>query len=217
MINVLQSQREVEEATSFLTEQGLPTHATIEKNWDQFLLYYLLNAHPRDARILDLGCGDCCTLDFLAGLGFANLHGIDLQIKQPSENYSYQLHQGDLMATPFPDQFCDVAVSISVIEHGVKLESFFKEANRLLNPGGLLFVTTDYWQTDIPIEETIKPFGLAWKIFSQADIEATIALANQHHFVLEHPIPIPACVDRTVSWYNKHYTFIALAFRKQIL
>ncbi|MBD2018658.1 hypothetical protein H6F43_00475, partial [Leptolyngbya sp. FACHB-36] len=64
-------------------------------------------------------------------------------------------------------------------------------------------------------EASIKPFGLSWKIFSRADIEALIAIAHQSGFVLKENTAIPACADRTVSWYDKHYTFIALTFRKQ--
>ncbi|MBW4441835.1 MAG: class I SAM-dependent methyltransferase [Plectolyngbya sp. WJT66-NPBG17] len=215
MIQVLQNWTEIETATQALQQSSLPTHITIQKNWDQWLLAQLLQAPnvDRQSKILDLGCGDCCTLELLAALGFRALHGIDLTIK-PTVDGAYQLYQGDLTATSFSDSSFDVAVSISVIEHGVNLNAFFREAYRLLKPGGLLFVTTDYWQTKISIDQSIQPFGLAWTVFSQVEIESAIEIAKTHGFLLNHNNEVPACTETTVSWYEKHYTFIALALRK---
>lgn len=214
MIKVLQNWQEVGEATLGLQRKGLPTHITVQKNWDQFLLEHVLTTLDRQSWILDLGCGDCCTLDFLAALGFTNLHGIDLKIKKQASNLPYKLYEGDMTATPFPSQFYDFALSISVIEHGVDLEAFFKEAHRLLKAGGLLFITTDYWEEKIQVEEFIRPFGVSWKIFSKAEIQEALTLAKNCGFILEQNVNIPACADETVFWYNKNYTFIALAFRK---
>ncbi|MBD1842073.1 class I SAM-dependent methyltransferase [Cyanobacteria bacterium FACHB-63] len=214
MIEVLQNWQEIETATQALQQASLPTHITIQKNWDQWLLAQLLEASKvdRQFKIIDLGCGDCCTLEFLSALGFKDLHGIDFSIKPSHSNY--KLYQGDLTATSFPDCSYDVAVSISVIEHGVDLDAFFQEAYRLLKPNGLLFATADYWQSKISVDSSIQPFGLAWTIFSQTEIEQAIALALSHGFLLEQNQEVPACTETTVSWYEKNYTFIALTFRK---
>lgn len=214
MIQVLQNWQEVETATQALKQSNLPTHITIQKNWDQWLLAQLLQEYcvDRHAKILDLGCGDCCTLEFLSALGFQDLHGIDLNIKADSANY--RLYQGDITATSFPDSSFDVGVSVSVIEHGVNLDAFFREAYRVLKPGGLLFATTDYWQDKIFVDPTIQPFGLTWTVFSGAEIETAIELAQAHGFVLNNTNEIPACAETTVSWYEKNYTFIALTFEK---
>ncbi|MDX2244027.1 MAG: class I SAM-dependent methyltransferase [Leptolyngbyaceae cyanobacterium bins.302] len=216
MIQVLQYQQDVEAATQALQSRGLPTHLTVQKNWDQWLLAQSLADDDRQSQILDLGCGDGCTLDFLAALGFQHLHGIDLEIKPSLRNRPYQLHEADMTATPFPDASFDCAVSISVIEHGVDLNAFFQEAYRLLRPNGLLFVTTDYWQQKIQIDPTIKPFGLSWSIFSDSEVAAAIALAQSHGFSLDSHTQIPDCVETTVDWYDRHYTFIAMEFRKVI-
>jgi len=214
VIQVLQSLKEVAIATQNLRDRGLPTHLTTEKNWDQWLLSQYLSESDRQSSIIDLGCGDCCTLDFLVALGFEQLHGIDLAIQQSTVNRPYQLYQGDLTATPFADQTFDYAVSISVIEHGVDLARFFKETYRILKPDGFLFVTTDYWQQKIPVDASIQPFGLAWSIFSSGEVEEIIDLAQQHGFLLESDLKIPTCTERTVNWYERQYTFIAFGLRK---
>lgn len=214
MIQVLQNWLEVGEATLSLQRRGLPTHITVQKNWDQVLLDQQLLNTPKQSAILDLGCGDCCTLKFLAALGFTNLYGIDLHLPPQSSTLPYKLYQGDLMNTSFAEQYFDCAVSISVIEHGVDLKAFFREAYRILKPNGMLFVTTDYWEEKIEVDSSIQPFGLFWQIFSQPDIDQAIAIAQTCGFELEQDTVIPSCADKTVSWYNKDYTFIALAFRK---
>jgi SAM-dependent methyltransferase len=216
VIRVLQTSQEVETATQDLQRRGLPTHLTVQKNWDQWLLAQYLSTYDRECQIIDLGCGDYCTLDFLAALNFQHLHGIDLRLKSVSSDRPYQLYAGDLTATPFTDQLFDCAVSISVIEHGVDLSLFFKEVDRILKPDGLLFFTTDYWEPKIQVNPSIQPFGLSWSIFSATEIEAAIALAQNYHFVLESRAEIPACVEPTVHWNEKHYTFIAIALRKSV-
>lgn len=214
MIQILQSLQAVEVATQTLRSRGLPTHLTREKNWDQWLLAQCLANSDRQAAVIDLGCGDCCTLEFLAALGFQQLHGIDLTIQQAPGDRPYQLYQGDLTATPFPNQTFDYAVSISVIEHGLDLKRFFQETYRLLKPNGVLFVTTDYWQEKIQVEASIKPFGLAWHIFSSVEVQGIIDLAQQQGFQLLANQELSPCHERTVDWYGKQYTFIAIGFIK---
>jgi SAM-dependent methyltransferase len=216
MIQILQSWLDIGKATLSLQRRKLPTHITVQKNWDQVLLEQQLLNMPKHAAILDLGCGDCCTLRFLAALGFTNLSGIDLHLPPQAPALPYQLHQGDLMHTSFANQSFDVAISISVIEHGVDLKAFFHEAQRVLKPNGVLFVTTDYWEDETAVDSAIQPFGLPWQIFSKAQIHDAITIAQTCGFELKLDGKIPACVDKTVTWYDKDYTFIALTFRKAV-
>ena len=43
---------------------------------------------------------------------------------------------GDLTHTPFPDGYFDAIACLSVIEHGVPLQNYFREMYRLLKPNG---------------------------------------------------------------------------------
>lgn len=214
MIKVLQSRSEIQVATEKIQHIGLPPHIDVHKNWDHALLYDLIHHQERFASIIDLGCGDCCTLDFLAGMGFNNLHGIDLQLKPKNKNAAYSLYQGELTKTPLLDNSCELAVSISVIEHGVELPIFFAEVSRLLKTGGLLLLTTDYWSQPLSIDSSIRPFGLEWKIFCSSQIKQLIAEAKANNLVLEENEGIPACSEQPITWYGYNYTFIALLFKK---
>jgi SAM-dependent methyltransferase len=214
MIQVLQNWLEIGEATLFLQHHRLPTHITVQKNWDQFLLSQRLLKIPKQSAIIDLGCGDCCTLKLLTSMGFTHLSGIDLQLPASTSPLPYQLYQGNLINTPFKTQSFDGAISISVLEHGVELRDFFQEANRILKPNGLLFITTDYWEEKVEVDASIQPFGLPWQIFSKAQIQDLIQIAQACGFTLKQETTIPACVDKTVTWYGKDYTFIALTLCK---
>jgi SAM-dependent methyltransferase len=213
VINVLKSWQEIHAATIEIQHQGLPLHLDVHKNWDHLLLYDLIGKIDLQSSIVDLGCGECCTLNFLAALGFKQLRGIDFKL-EPNADAAYALYQGNLTKTPFVSGECDVAISISVIEHDVELPAFFAEVSRLLKPDGLLFITTDYWSEYLEIDSSIKPFGLEWKIFCQTEIEQLIALAKDNNLVLERNGGIPACSDKPIAWHNYNYTFIALLFRK---
>jgi SAM-dependent methyltransferase len=213
VIKVLQNWQEVQSATLEIQRKGLPLHLDIHKNWDHLLLHNLIERKGKHSSIVDLGCGECCTLNFFDALGFKNISGIDLNIERNGDT-TYSLYQGDLTKTSFISGSVDVAVSISVIEHSVDLPAFFAEAARLLKVEGLLFITTDYWEKPLEIDSYIKPFGLEWQVFSQADIEQLIAVAKEYNLVLEQDKDIPACLDKPIAWYNYKYTFIALLFRK---
>lgn len=213
MIKILQNWQEIQAATHEIQQKKLPLHLDVHKNWDHLLLYEVVANKDKQSQIVDLGCGECCTLDFLAALGFQNLHGIDLKLAPNKIAANYALYQGDLIRTPFASGKCDVAISVSVIEHDVDLPAFLAEVSRLLKAGGLLFITTDYWEEKIEIDGSIKPFGLDWKVFCKPDIEKLIALAKAHNLVLERYESIPACSDKSINWYYE-YTFIALVFRK---
>lgn len=213
MIRVLQNQQEINVASQEIQQKGLPQHFDIYKNWDHLLIYEVIANKDRQSLIIDLGCGECCTLNFLSALGFQNLHGIDLKILPNKMSTTYTLYEGDITKTPFDSDSCDVAITVSTIEHGVDLSAFFAEVSRLLKVGSLLFITTDYWEEHIEIDNSIKPFALNWKIFSKIEIEELIVLAKAHNLVLEGNENIPACLDKPIHWYY-HYTFIALVFKK---
>jgi len=213
VIDILQSWQEIQAATQEIQRRGLPLHLDVHKNWDHLLLHNVLETKSKNSAIVDLGCGEYCTLDFLAALGFQNLHGIDLHL-QPHIEAAYTLYTGDLTQTEFAASSYDVAISISVIEHGVELAAFFAEVSRILKPDGLLFLTTDYWVEHLKVDSSIKPFGLKWKIFCLADIERLIALAKENDLVLEQNENIPACSAKPINWHEQNYTFIALVFKK---
>jgi|SRR6478672_6274159 len=224
MIQLLKNWQEIGDATLFIQRQGLPSHTGICKNWDHFWLYQLLKNQDKQAKVIDLGCGDGSTLKLISSLGFSDVHGIDFQISWSLRLYQmksflkrkclpFVLHKGDITYTKFPDQTYDFAISISVIEHGVDINKFLKESYRILKNNGTLFITTDYWEEKIETAQSTQAFGLSWKVFSQHEINTMITLAKEVGFVVDEQ-EIPACEDKNILWNNAEYTFIGILFRK---
>jgi len=227
VIKVLQGWQEIGDSILTLQSEGLPTHATAQKNWDHYLLYDALASTGKQAAIADLGCGEGHTLVLLHALGFKNLFGVDFQInwklkarrflsmwREKTLKPPFNLRAGDIIKTPYRSDFFDVAISISTIEHGVDAESFLAEAHRILKPGGLLFITTDYWEEKIATDDSRLAFGLPWQVFCREQIEMIVKTADKIGLSACDKTTIPACSERPVFWQSSNYTFIAMLFKK---
>jgi SAM-dependent methyltransferase len=107
------------------------------------MLRRFLALSPAD-RAVDLGCGSGRTLVWNAGSG-ARLTGIDIAPYFAAEALAQcDLVLGDLRRLPLRDGAFDKAWSLDVLEHLPRpaLLDMLAEANRVLAPGGALFVYT---------------------------------------------------------------------------
>jgi SAM-dependent methyltransferase len=229
MVKVLRDWREIGEANLAMSRARLSRHVSCEKTWDLYRLYELVRTAPRESRVVDLGCAGLCALKMLRTMGFSRLAGIDLSIswrdrvsqvwsmwKRRTLTPPFRLRRADITRTGFANGAFDIAVSISTVEHGVDLALFVREAARILRPGGILFVTTDYWSEGVSVEGDFRPYGLPWHVFDQKQISDMIALADQYGLKLLEPRAREMeCGDRCVAWSGCEYTFICLAFRKR--
>jgi SAM-dependent methyltransferase len=224
---VLHGWEEIGEAILGLQRAGLPLHLTPQKNWDHWLLFKALTRITKDSPVADLGCGEGDTLRLLKAVGFQALEGVDFNIslllragqalsmcRERTLHPPYRLHRSDLHETPLNGGAFGAVVSISTIEHGVDVPRFVREAGRLLRPGGLLFITTDYWEDKIGTSDAARAFGLPWKIFCRDEVVELVKTAEAVDLQPVTNGEIPACADRPVYWNNRAYTFIAMLFRK---
>jgi 2-polyprenyl-3-methyl-5-hydroxy-6-metoxy-1,4-benzoquinol methylase len=112
--------------------------------------YYneLMSKFPKNAKILDLGCGNGEFVNKLNEAGFDAI-GIDLN-KKHSENNSYILYGAipDILETLDSNTF-DVVVSFHLIEHLElnALKTMFRETFRLLKPEGQIILETPNTQS----------------------------------------------------------------------
>ena len=95
----------------------------------------------RDARVLDLGCGDGFLLQMLAERGFLHLVGVDtsreeLDAARERLGSTAQLHCQDARAIGFPDHSIDVVVSHMALMLMPSVPSVLTEVARVLVPGG---------------------------------------------------------------------------------
>ena len=124
----------------------------------------------------------------------------------------------DLEKTEFQNNTFDFVTSLSVIEHGINIQNYFKEMNRILKKDGLLLTSTDYWPEKIPnlINTEVNPKNSPDNIFSRREIEEdVISIAEQNGFLLTEPLDFTHG-DKVVHWNATclDYTFIFFALRK---
>ena len=223
MIEVLRDWGDVGHATRALRRARLPGHGLPEKNWDLHCLQRMVETLPREAHVVDLGCGGLHALRFLAALGFTNLTGLDLTITPyeravqarrflKARRVPFRLRRSCMTKTGLPDATADAVVALSAIEHGVNPDAFFAEAARIMKPGARLFVTTDYWPDGAAAAPDL--FGLPWTVFDRPAIGALLDAAGRHGLRLMRDGPVPDVGDRVVAWEGREYTFIKIVFER---
>ena len=94
---------------------------------------FFLAPLPRDAHILEIGCGSMWVGDYLRANTFTNFVGLDIVPPAEIVGDIKEWRELGLQAASF-----DVIIAFEVIEH----VDFTREAWDLLRPGGLLMMTS---------------------------------------------------------------------------
>ncbi|GAB7192218.1 hypothetical protein NUM3379_29270 [Kineococcus sp. NUM-3379] len=224
---VLQDAAEVADAVAQVKRLRLPAHPDAPKNWDALgavaAVLTLADDGSRGARVLDAGSARYSpVLPWLRLYGFGAergaLAGINLEFGAPVHRDGVEFRHGDVTATGLPDGSLDAVTCMSVIEHGVPVEAFLAETARVLRPGGVLVLSTDY-DSDPPDTTGVTAYGAPVRIFSPADVRELVAQAaaaglelvgELDEEVLSHPA-------RPVHWKRTglDYTFVLLTFRRR--
>jgi SAM-dependent methyltransferase len=213
---VLQSRADWEAATENARRLGVPRHRGPEKNWDHLAaVSTILTRTTPLARVLDAGAELYSNvLPALFVYGYRDLYGINLAFTETARRGPIRYLPGDLTRAPFADAFFDAITCMSVIEHGVPLDAYFREMHRLLKPGGLLITSTDYFSTPLDTRG-LAAYGSPIKIFSKPEIESAISLAQNLGFQLTSNLDLE-CTEKPVRWeeYGLEYTFVIFTLRK---
>jgi SAM-dependent methyltransferase len=227
------------EAERGLQELQLFKHHWPIKSWDTYKMIKIISGAKRESFVLDVGCYESPILPMLKRLGFFNLYGCDLVLKSDSnskltdmssfvyhEDYepiaemyndkSYQLSIRNLEDTNYSDQMFDYVTSLSVIEHGINIEKYFREMSRIIKNNGYLLTSTDYWPDKLVNNRNVLSKGTPDNIFSRDEIENLVAIAEKSGLKLIEPIDFEY-KDKVVRWNSigLDFTFIFFAMRKE--
>jgi SAM-dependent methyltransferase len=242
--SVLKTTSEVIEAEQGLHRLRLFRHHSQIKSWDTYKMIKKISSANRESFVLDVGCYESPILPMLKRLGFTNLYGCDLVLKSSSdcnpsftnnnnnnnsfkyhEDYepiakmysdkSYQLSIRNLEDTKYKDQMFDYVTSLSVIEHGVNIEKYFREMSRIIKSNGYLLTSTDYWPDKLVNNKNVLSKGTPDNIFSRDEIEKLVEVADKNGLKLIEPIDFEY-KDKVVRWnsIDLDFTFIFFAMRK---
>jgi 2-polyprenyl-3-methyl-5-hydroxy-6-metoxy-1,4-benzoquinol methylase len=103
-----------------------------------------LEGLSKDVKILDVGCGVGNMMLFYRNLGYANIHGVEVQ----QDFIAFARNQWNLNISErpaedlscFEDKFFDVVYSNHVLEHILRPDASLREMHRVLKDDGVVFL-----------------------------------------------------------------------------
>jgi len=215
--DVLDSDAAWQAAAADCRRLGLPLHRDLPKNWDALgAISTVLNGLGTDIRVLDAGAARYSSvLPWLRLYGVRELIGNNLEFTRSTQHGPVRFEYGDITETPYRDGWFDAITCMSVVEHGVPLDRFTAESARILRPGGLLVLSTDYDQQP-PDTSGKMAYGVPVKIFGPEDIRQFVKTAEAHGLDLVGELRLEHA-SRPVHWKRTglDYTFLRLTFQRR--
>jgi SAM-dependent methyltransferase len=216
--SILQSKDEYKYYTNLVNELQLVGHHDPQKNWDSLKAFLnIITRVSKNSPLLDAGSsGDSAILRWLAQFGYENLYACDVRDK--SKKYQtgrVKFSLQDLANTNYPAGSFSAVTCISVIEHGVNFYNFFSEMKRIIRPGGLLLISTDYWSQSIDTTG-IFPYGLEFgqmKVLQNDDLVNILTIASHLGFSINNRFGLRTG-EKAVRWerVDREYTFVFMCF-----
>jgi len=226
--DVLRTRADWQRAVVEARRLRLPRHRDLPKNWDALgavaAVLQLADDGSRSARVMDAGSARYSpVLPWLRlyGLGAEpeSLLGINLEFGAPVVRDGVTFRYGDVTSTGLADGALDAVTCMSVIEHGVPLLGFITESARVLRPGGVLTMSTDY-DHHPPDTHGLSAYGGPVRIFGPDDLREMVAMADDVGLDLVGDLDTPGFfehAERPVHWdrLGLDYTFVLLTFRRR--
>jgi hypothetical protein len=214
---VLRTREQWQAAVRDCRRLRLPLHHDRPKNWDSLgALSTALHHVGTDATVVDAGSARYSTLlPSLRLYGLTQLVGTNLEFGSATRHGPVVFRHGDITATDFADGELDAIACLSVIEHGVPVEPFLAESARILRPGGILVVSTDY-DREPPDTTGRTAYGVPVHVFSPDEIQRLVKTADGYGLDLLGELELDHR-ERPIHWkrFGLDYTYLRLTFRRR--
>ncbi len=197
---------------------GLPARVDSSKNWDSLIaLQAILECTSRSDLVLDAGGGSySAVLPWLAHYGYRDLVSLNLATPIRRKFGPVRYEQGDLTKTRFADGSVGAVACLSVIEHGVEPNAYYREMARIIRPGGVLVTSTDYFPSHVDTGGQ-HAFGAPIRVFDRGDLVGWLARAERHGSMVVEDVA-DGDPEPCVTWgtYPFRYTFAVFTARRAL-
>lgn len=173
---------------------------------------------PKDALILDLGCGPGYFLDEMKSRGFTNLVGVTLSPGDVKlcEDKGHKIQRYDLSFIPQKDGYYDESVDFIFLRHALEHSPYpifsLMEYNRVLKQGGRIYIEVPAPDCDRQHEFNLNHYS----ILGQTQLAALLLRTgfNIEKFNnLEFDLNVPDGPDKTKTVREKYYCIMAVKQR----
>jgi SAM-dependent methyltransferase len=148
--------------------------------------YRLAAGLAEGKRVLDAACGEGYGSALLARAGAATVAGVDIDeptVQRARERYGLDFQVADIASLPFGDGAFDLVVSFETIEHVPNPEAALAELARVLDPAGLLVISTPNKQESlVPNEFHIREFTHDEFVALLSERFPAVRLVHQHNW-----------------------------------
>ncbi|HOE16858.1 MAG TPA: class I SAM-dependent methyltransferase [Syntrophorhabdaceae bacterium] len=141
----------------------------------------------RSGRLLDLCCGRGEHMELFQKIGF-DVYGIDMDTVGRDKGLNVAVADIEHEAFPFEDNFFDVIMMKSAIEHIRNIDHVMSEVYRVLKHGGSFLATTCDWKKNYKVfydDYTHKT------PFTKASMEDMFKMFDFRNFFVEHFYHLP--------------------------
>jgi 2-polyprenyl-3-methyl-5-hydroxy-6-metoxy-1,4-benzoquinol methylase len=145
----------------------------------------LIQQFKKTGKVLEIGCGHGFLLKTLEEAGY-ECFGVEpspLAFNYAKNNLGLHVENTFLNESSFYNTQFDVVILIDVVEHVINMQRMMKEVQKVLKPGGLIFIGTgNIGSLNARLAKQNWGYFLSWEHVSFFNKKSMYRLLQDHHF-----------------------------------